>query len=342
MAQGVYNFNIDDTLNTTFDSVSQTTGKYPSTVKNSFQDHDGAWARWLRDLGAVTAVGGTASAITITLKEASYTGYGTSANQIPDGAIIGIETTSDATGATTLNVNSIGTKKVLHTTGAAIAAKDWVSGRFLLLRYDASADSAAGAWIIYNDRAGGNVYLPSGGKIDFGAGTLVITHLSGRITVAGKIAFSDYSIQGIVGTATNDDAVAGNAGENIESEVLSGSAVSLTTGTAANVTSISLTAGDWEVSGNVVFNPAATTTLTRVRLGLSATSATFETRPAKGSDTDLNLQPGAFTTGGPQALTTGPRRVSVASTTTFYLVGMAVFGVSTMGAYGYIHARRVR
>ncbi len=43
-----------------------------------------------------------------------------------------------------------------------------------------------------------------------------------------------------------------------------------------------------------------------------------------------------------QVFPIGMTRISVASTTTIYLVGRAAFGVSTLTGYGYIGARRVR
>ena len=56
------------------------------------------------------------------------------------------------------------------------------------------------------------------------------------------------SIQGV---ASNANASAGNVGEYITSNIPNGSAVSLTNGTAQNITSISVTAGDWDIFGNV-------------------------------------------------------------------------------------------
>src|SRR5262249_6297435 len=63
----------------------------------------------------------------------------------------------------------------------------------------------------------------------------------------------------IVGTTTNDDAPEGNIGELLSSFIASGSAVSLTTGVAANITSILITPGDWDVTANAYFSATATT-----------------------------------------------------------------------------------
>lgn len=141
----------------------------------------------------------------------------------------------------------------------------------------------------------------------------------------------------IPGTTTNDSAAGGNLGEYTESVIPSGSAVSLTSGTPANVTSLSLTAGDWDVRGAVLFNPAASTSMTASGSSLSLTSATLDA---------IYLQfdrYAAFVPANPLGgFSIGVRRVSVAVTTTVYLVAQATFTVSTLAAYGYLNARRVR
>lgn len=147
------------------------------------------------------------------------------------------------------------------------------------------------------------------------------------------------------GSNTNDSAAAGNVGELITATVAAGSAVSLTTATSANVTSISLTAGDWDVSAQVVHNAAATTSITLLQIGISATSATLPTQVGgSGIGTDplgierraASVPAGALTTA------VGPVRVSLAATTTIYLVANDTFTVSTMSAYGTLRARRER
>ncbi len=141
------------------------------------------------------------------------------------------------------------------------------------------------------------------------------------------------------GTATNDNATAGNIGEFVQSEVVAGSAISLTSGTPANITSISLTAGDWDVWGDIAYAPAGSTTFTSITAAINTTSATLPTLPAGGSYSLLNLN---FTTGVGQVLTAGKRRLSLSSTTTVYLISASTFSVSTMQSYGGIYARRVR
>lgn len=142
----------------------------------------------------------------------------------------------------------------------------------------------------------------------------------------------------IQGTNTNDSAAAGDVGELLSSVIASGSAVSLTTGTAANVTSLSLTAGDWDVWGSGLWVPNAATTFSGIGIWISTTSAAFPT-PPNNAQQFLTL---TFTTGSQQMLSTGAARISVASTTTVYLSGYAAFAVNTMGLAGALYARRRR
>lgn len=138
------------------------------------------------------------------------------------------------------------------------------------------------------------------------------------------------------GTTTNNDAAAGKVGEIVSSFVASGSAVSLTTATAANVTSISLTAGDWDVDGNVNFIQTAATITVKVG-SISTTSATNST---DGSE----VYSGALLTVGTanDGLTLPRKRISISGTTTVYLVTSATFSAGTVTAFGGITARRVR
>ncbi len=141
------------------------------------------------------------------------------------------------------------------------------------------------------------------------------------------------------GTTTNDNAAAGMVGEYVEALLLSGSAIALTSGAAMNVTSISLTAGDWDVSGMVQYVTGGTTTVTNLSANISTTSAGFgilgTTSIARFNSTALGTNPG-------NGMLVGPHRILIAATTTVYLVASANFAVSTCSAYGQIRARRMR
>ncbi|MFX4056687.1 hypothetical protein ACMUML_13940, partial [Enterococcus faecalis] len=92
---------------------------------------------------------------------------------------------------------------------------------------------------------------------------------------------------------------------------------SLTTGTAATVTSISLTAGDWDVDGTVLFNLGATTTVTQLVGSISATDNTLDASVGR-------LTVNMFASGTVLGSAASPcvpcatTRVSLAATTTYY------------------------
>lgn len=165
------------------------------------------------------------------------------------------------------------------------------------------------------------------------AGTGNVLKVSGVTISAGQ-----YPGETGAGSATT-----GNVGERVDSSVLIGSAVSLTTGVTSNVTSISLSAGDWEVSGVVALIAGATTNVTSVFGSIGTTTGTLDvTTPGRFSNSvfgSSGLVPtgtAAFT----QILP--PTRFSLSGTTTVFLTARGNFTVSTLSAYGEIHAIRVR
>lgn len=173
----------------------------------------------------------------------------------------------------------------------------------------------------------GQIYV-SGGSSSLGSWTSAPTFAS--------IAFS--STTGIIGTTTNSNAAAGSVGEYVFSAVAIGSAVSLSTNVAANVTSVSVS-GDWDIWGTVGFSTGGTTTVSNVIGAVSTTSATLPTAD-QGGISSVYL-PSALTGLSP-ILSTGAIRVSSTSPTTVYLVASSGFSVSTQGAYGIILGRRRR
>jgi hypothetical protein len=145
----------------------------------------------------------------------------------------------------------------------------------------------------------------------------------------------------IQGTTLNNAATAGDVGEVLTANLASGSATSLTTATAKTVISVSLTAGDWDVFGTIHFAAAATTNFTYMVASISQTNNTRD----GAVDKENYIPGGAGTVPGasvPSSLSIGPTRISLASTTTIYLVASTAFTVSTMTAYGIIRARRCR
>lgn len=143
-----------------------------------------------------------------------------------------------------------------------------------------------------------------------------------------------------LGTTTNNNAAAGEIGEHVSSAVLSGSAVALTTNVGANITSISLTAGDWDVWANARFTGQATTTVTVLGASVSLASAAVDAAADRLTQSFHNGQTPFATTN--LDLLVGATRFSLATPATIYLVGQCSFGAGTLSAFGALQARRVR
>lgn len=120
--------------------------------------------------------------------------------------------------------------------------------------------------------------------------------------------------------------------------VLVGSAVALTTNTPADVTSLSLSQGEWECTGTVARTTAATTSVTYMSQSISATSATAGTL---GSTMSAWATAANVVVGDP-AFSTPRVRLSLSATTTYYLVVNDIFTVDTNAAFGTLYCSRVR
>lgn len=163
--------------------------------------------------------------------------------------------------------------------------------------------------------------------------------LAGLITQAfsAKSLTLDHAAGGLEGTPTNDNAVAGMVGEYISASVATPGGA-LGTGVVSNVTSIVLTAGDWDVDGVVDFLPGALASITQLLFGISEVSVTLGAQDTYGQLSSAAQVPGANLT----AQRTPTVRISLAAPATIYLVAEGVFTVDTLNAFGTIQARRRR
>jgi hypothetical protein len=218
------------------------------------------------------------------------------------------------------------------------------NGNFLG-RDDAGASTL---WTYGEDEIGRYFGAPAGAKGSKPVFTLYKTYnyITGQEAyLAGSL--TPAQLAGIVGTTTNNSANAGSVGEFITATVAAGSAVSLTTNTALNITTaLALTAGDWDVSGVADFVPGATTNMTALSVGLGTTTNVQLTQTGGGgvgTDPLISFAQAAAVPGiGPLSLVMPPVRVLLSGPTAIYFVAKATFTVSTMNVYGTISARRVR
>ncbi|WP_152555803.1 hypothetical protein [Ferriphaselus sp. R-1] len=143
----------------------------------------------------------------------------------------------------------------------------------------------------------------------------------------------------LLGTKTNDNAPAGYIGEYAGVFIPQASAIALSNGVGANIASAVLQPGDYDVVGTASFNPAATTTISRVWGSISESSG------IPGTEYAQNCYPAGFAPGAnPMTFATPSARVTVpaGSTKTIYLVLAATFATSTLGGFGSLQIRRRR
>lgn len=145
----------------------------------------------------------------------------------------------------------------------------------------------------------------------------------------------------VPGSATNDNAPAGDVGEVVSASVALGSGVGLISGTAANVASISLTPGDWDVFGDCTFTLAAGTVITQGVASISTVTGTTANVPFQFSARVWTTAGGALG-GNNETVWVGPTRISIAVATTIYLVAESNFTTAGLTVWGGIRARRVR
>ncbi len=160
-----------------------------------------------------------------------------------------------------------------------------------------------------------------------------------RIKSTGNLVVG--TANNIQGTATNNSAAAGNIGERTTSSISTYTNFT-TTATYQNITSISLTAGDWDISAFYSYysNSATITAASDAIFVISTTTAS-----ASGATEGKNI---AYI---PQATLLGtshesgsiaPYQVSLSGTTTYYLNAQATFTLGNPQYVGTIRAVRVR
>lgn len=220
---------------------------------------------------------------------------------------------------------------------------------------------SAGAPVLFNG-AGGTptsltltnaTGLPVGSVTGLGAGvaTLLGTFSSANLlsaltvkTGTGNAVFNtspQLVTPDIIGTTAVGNAGAGSVGEFVSSIIASGSPVSLTSATGVNLTSISLTAGDWDVWMTCLYTAAASTNISQLLASISLVSATISLLGDRSSAVtygSAGVVPGVAHLGSSLIQC----RINVSSTTTVYGVLQPSFTVSTLVGWGSLQARRVR
>lgn len=139
------------------------------------------------------------------------------------------------------------------------------------------------------------------------------------------------------GTSTNDAALAGMPGEYVESVASLVSAPATTT--YGDLASISLTAGDWDISAMIVASPNTGTSMTGVFGGIGTASGNNGAGLTTGDTYGGAAPPTAQYS---PTITIPAKRVSISATTTYYLKMLMGYSGGTPQFSGRISARRVR
>ncbi|WP_257806316.1 beta strand repeat-containing protein [Burkholderia glumae] len=187
---------------------------------------------------------------------------------------------------------------------------------------------------IYSPSAGVLYSLvPAGGQFNYIVNGNTMASINGvGLSVNGLI--SPSSTSGIKGTVAGDNANAGSVGEFINSSF---SSVNVSnTATAQNLTSVTLTPGDWDVEGAATYTSGTGATMSIWLAGVNTTSGTM---PSLGNYFQSG---GSITATGAATAIPPVTRINVSSATTVYLVGEAVFSGGSVTAAGFLRARRVR
>lgn len=146
----------------------------------------------------------------------------------------------------------------------------------------------------------------------------------------------------LMGVTDGSDAASGQVGELLRNIITTQNAV--VNGIAADVATLNLTPGDWDVFGNIVTS-GSSTKVSDIKIWLSNQSRTLPTAAdmATFAISELN-----FGTGGQAGvntntqIATGPTRVNITTPTTMYLSCSIAWSGGTVATAGGIRARRMR
>lgn len=279
--------------------------------------------------GFVRSSGGTYSASTLVAGDIPSLAYLPTAGGTETGRILSTKAGVD-TASAAIVLKSIDPSIVWNKTDNSADARIWRIGargaaQFGVVAYD---DAGSGVVPLNFARSAGVIITDVGTP---GAGTVrlngaIATDLTGSTT---RIA--------TINTAGQIGAV--DIGQSVESRVAPGSAVTVAHNTTVNITSISLPAGEWDVSGQATsINGGGSNWVTNFSTGTTATSATI---PTDGTDGNSGYQGVAPNT---QSTSSGTKRFVLGSTTTIYLVGKVLMssGSGSVTTYGWISATRAK
>ena len=194
---GVDEYSITAASNTALATIPVSDSTLPNQVDNLVRQLMADIRRALNDIGGKAVTTGTDTVALTT--ETVLTAYA-------DGTLLGAIIGGTNTTNTTFNVDTVGAKKVLKGAGAELAAGDQTAGMAALWVYDASADSAAGAWMLLNPYNGAQSFQP----LDADLTTLATAFTTASASAAASLKFAEDTDNGsntvtLIGPASTAD-----------------------------------------------------------------------------------------------------------------------------------------
>lgn len=150
------------------------------------------------------------------------------------------------------------------------------------------------------------------------------------------VGYKGQTLNSFVGVTDASDATPGSVGEYLSNLVPVGTVVAMSNDTVVAPLSISLTAGDWDVEGNIIIG-ASSATITAATAGITIVVATL---PTDGSECYSGVR--VTTTTVNIGITLPRKRISISTTTTCSIVAKLTFSAGSAQVYGAMTARRVR
>jgi hypothetical protein len=166
----------------------------------------------------------------------------------------------------------------------------------------------------------------------YSSGANVVDISAGGTQVLSATAANGVKLRG---TTAADNADTGFVGEYLSSTPASTAYGA--TGVYKDITSLSLTAGDWELTWKS-YNQASGATITYYVNAISTTSGNSTSGITNGVNNFLATPLAGYDTSGVVA----NYRVSISSTTTYYAKVMAVYSGTAPNSIGHFQARRIR
>lgn len=215
------------------------------------------------------------------------------------------------------------------------------SASFLIDEFDDSTSAVKGRIRLFksDDPASRIIFTVSAVTFSGSHRNIVVipdTGLAGP--VSSQFTDGDTVILAFDQTGDKGDAGAG-FGQYVTATLPLASAITLSSNVEAGVVSISLTAGDWDISGVIVFKETTDTQFIAGMAGInsSPTAAVPLGQYAQQVGQNMTSPNANFI----PVVTTPIVRMVPAMTTTYWLVARGYWSVSTLLAYGVIRARRV-